>query len=79
MDLPRGEVLLGYYQGVPLTQKSVSAPFEYPERILIFQANIEACCRTRKEIVQQVRKTVLHEIGHHFGMDEDDLEELGYG
>jgi predicted Zn-dependent protease with MMP-like domain len=79
MKVPRGETLLGYYHGVPLTRKSVSAPFEFPERILLFKDNIESICRTREEIVQQVRKTLLHEIGHHFGMDEDDLDELGYG
>ena len=79
MGLPPGECLLGYYHGVPLTEKSVSAPYEMPERILIFKDNVEAVCRTRRQIVQQVRQTVLHEIGHHFGMDEDDLDELGYG
>ena len=79
MDVPRGRTLLGYYEGVPLTQKSVSAPYEMPERILIFKDPIESCCRTREEIVEQVRETVLHEIGHHFGMDEDDLDSLGYG
>ena len=71
--------LLGVYHGVPLTNKSVNAPFDWPERIVIFQRNIESICSSREEIVEQVRQTVLHEVGHHFGMDEDDLEELGYG
>jgi predicted Zn-dependent protease with MMP-like domain len=79
MKLPRGEMLLGYYDGVPLTEKSVSDPYEFPERILLFKDNIESFCRTRKEVVEQVRKTLLHEIGHHFGMDEDDLDEVGFG
>ena len=79
INVPRGRTLLGYYEGVPLTQKSVWAPYEMPERILIFKDPIESCCRTREEIVRQVRQTVLHEIGHHFGMDEDELDSLGYG
>jgi len=74
-----GETLLGYYDGVPLTEKSVESIAELPERILIFKEPIEAECRTREEIVEQVRQTVLHEIGHHFGMDEDELEDAGYG
>ena len=75
----RRTLLLGLYEGVPLTKKSVSAPWEWPEQIFIFQRNIEAVCGTREEIVQQVRKTVLHEVGHHFGMDEKDLRRWGYG
>jgi predicted Zn-dependent protease with MMP-like domain len=71
--------LLGLYHGVPLTQKSVWAPFEWPEQIFIFQRNIEAICDSREEIVAQVRQTVLHEVGHHFGMNEEDLRKLGYG
>ncbi|MFB3891377.1 MAG: metallopeptidase family protein [Phycisphaerae bacterium] len=73
-----GRDLLGVYHGTALPDKSVEAPFEYPETIFIFQRNIEAVCDTRRDVVEQVRVTVLHEIGHHFGMDEDDLEELGY-
>ena len=75
----RRTVLLGLYVGVPLTKKSVSAPFEWPEQIFIFQRNIEAVCDTSEEIVQQVRQTVLHEVGHHFGMNEKDLRRWGYG
>lgn len=70
--------LLGLYQGVPLTEKSVSTPYDWPERILIFKGNIERICDTEREVIRQVRQTVLHEIGHHFGLSEDDLDELGY-
>lgn len=80
MDIDcRADELLGFYHGVPLTEKSVSSVYEYPERIYIFQRNIESFCDSREEVVEQVRETVLHEIGHHFGMDEDDLDELGFG
>ncbi len=70
--------LLGLYEGTPLTERSVTQPVQYPERIVIFQESIQRMCRNRRQIVRQIRKTVLHEIGHHFGLDESDLEELGY-
>ena len=70
--------LLGLYHGTPLTRRSVEHTVRWPERIVIYQRNIERACRTRRQIIHQVRKTVLHEIGHHFGLDEQDLEELGY-
>lgn len=76
LDDPR--YLLGLYHGTPLTRRSVEQAVRYPERVVLYQANIQRICRTRRQIVEQIRKTVLHEIGHHFGLDEDDLDELGY-
>ncbi|HOA72645.1 MAG TPA: metallopeptidase family protein [Phycisphaerae bacterium] len=73
---PRG--LLGLYQGVPLTERSVSAPYQFPERITLYRRNIERMCRTRRQMVEQIRKTVLHEIGHHFGLSEQHLRDLGF-
>lgn len=70
--------LLGLYHGLPLTMRNVENP-RSPDRITIFQQNIERICRTREDVVHQVRKTVLHEVGHHFGLDESDLESLGFG
>jgi len=72
------EDLFGAYFGVPLTERSVDDLYRLPERIVIFQRNLERACPSREEIVQEVRTTVLHEIAHHFGMDEDELEDLGY-
>ena len=71
--------LLGLFHGVPLTKKSVSDHAHLPSRITIYRDNIRRICRTRAQIVYQVRETVLHEIGHHFGLDEADLRDLGYG
>ncbi len=71
--------LLGLYHGIPLTDRHVEAPPGMPDRITLYQANIERICRTKDELIQQIRHTVLHEIGHHFGLDEDDLDEVGYG
>jgi predicted Zn-dependent protease with MMP-like domain len=72
-------LLLGLYQGRPRTQRSVEDSGRMPDVIHIFQDSIEQVCNSERELIEQVRKTVLHEIGHHFGMDEDDLQKLGYG
>ena len=79
MDMAPGELLMGLYQGVPLTDKSVTTPYEYPERILLFKRNIEEVCDSMDDVVDEIYYTVLHEVGHHFGMDEDELDSLGYG
>lgn len=79
LDIDDPRTLLGLYRGTPLTERQVGAPYRYPERIVIYQRNIERLCRTKRQMVNQIRKTVLHEIGHHFGLDEDELDELGYG
>jgi len=77
--VPRGGTLLGLYEGRPLTTRSVEDSGRMPDVIYIFQESIQWVCDNEQELVEQVRKTVLHEIGHHFGMDEDDLSKLGYG
>jgi predicted Zn-dependent protease with MMP-like domain len=79
LGLGRGELLLGLYQGRPRTERSVEDSGRLPDVIYIFQEPIEWVSAGEEELVQQVRKTVLHEIGHHFGLDEEDLDELGYG
>ena len=68
--------LLGLYQGVPLPQRGLSYGNVLPDRITIFQKPIEAMCRTPDEIKEAVKDTVKHEIGHYFGLDDDQLEEL---
>ena len=70
--------LLGLYRGVPLTNRSVGQMLRIPERIVLYQRNIERICRDRDEVVNQIRRTVLHEVGHHFGMGEAQLRRLGY-
>jgi predicted Zn-dependent protease with MMP-like domain len=62
-----------------MTQRSVEFSGMLPDAIYIFQEDVELVSESEKDLIQQVRITVLHEIGHHFGMDEDDLDELGYG
>jgi predicted Zn-dependent protease with MMP-like domain len=74
----RGGLLLGLYQGQPLTRRDSRYGMAFPDKITIYQKNIEALCRTDDDIRRQVRKTVLHEIAHHFGIDDRRLRELGY-
>jgi predicted Zn-dependent protease with MMP-like domain len=79
LGLKSNDLLFGLYQGIPLPQRSVYAPGLMPDKITIFQHDIETVCATAEQIQNQVYKTVLHEIGHYFGLDEDRLHELGYG
>jgi predicted Zn-dependent protease with MMP-like domain len=73
------ELLLGLYHGVPRPDRSVEHSGRMPDVIYIFQEDIELVSETEDDLVREVRTTVLHEIGHHFGLDEDDLKRLGYG
>lgn len=75
-DLP--DDLLGFYAGVPVTEASHLDSPTALDRIYLFRDNLCALCTTRAELVDEVRITLLHEIGHHFGLDEDRLDELGY-
>ncbi len=75
----RGNLLLGLYHGRPRTRRSVEESGVMPDVIYIFQDSIEQVVETEQGLVQQVRTTVLHEVGHHFGMSEEALEKLGYG
>jgi predicted Zn-dependent protease with MMP-like domain len=69
-------LLLGVFQGVPATQKSVFDLCPGPNRIVLYQKHIEAVCSNEAEIRHEVRQTVLHELGHYFGMDESQLNDV---
>jgi predicted Zn-dependent protease with MMP-like domain len=73
----RGETLLGLYEGVPLTRRSQHYGLVAPDKVTIFQKPIEAICRNDTEIVNRVRRVVLHEIAHHFGISDERLRQLG--
>ena len=79
VGVKRNGLLLGLYQGRPRTLRSVEDSGHLPDVIYLFQGSIEEICQNSEELIQQVRTTVLHEIGHHFGLNEDDLRRLGYG
>lgn len=70
--------LLGLYQGVPLTSRTSQYAGVLPDRITIYRWAICAISRTEDEVASQVRRTVIHEVGHHFGIDDDRLDELGW-
>lgn len=73
----RGEMLLGLYEGVPLTERTHGYGFVMPDKITIFQRPIEAMCRNEAQIVDEIQRVVRHEIAHHFGISDDRLNELG--
>ncbi|WP_052666158.1 metallopeptidase family protein [Nitriliruptor alkaliphilus] len=74
----RDAVLLGLYQGVPRTERTWGAA-ALPDRITLFRRPLEARASSRAELAEIVRETVVHEIAHHFGIDDDRLDELGWG
>jgi len=75
---PRGDKLYGIYQGVPLPDRSHLDPPLLPDKITIFAEPLMEDFPDPDELRQEIRLTVLHEIAHYFGMDEEEIEELGY-
>ncbi|HEX5532336.1 MAG TPA: metallopeptidase family protein [Actinomycetales bacterium] len=80
-DPPPGDPqLLGLYEGTPLTERGEWwAAGSLPDRITIFRHPILAMCETRDDVAEEVAVTVVHEVAHHFGIDDDKLHELGWG
>ncbi|MDT0202541.1 metallopeptidase family protein [Nocardioides sp. AE5] len=77
---PEGEPdLLGLYEGVALTDRQANHAMELPDRIFIFMNPLLEMCRDEQELVEEVTITVVHEIAHHFGIDDAALHELGWG
>lgn len=78
-DRARGRSLFGLYEGIPLTKRG---PQSYsgvmPDRITLYQETICSVCSSEVEVIAQVRKTVIHEVAHHFGISDPRLEELGW-
>jgi predicted Zn-dependent protease with MMP-like domain len=74
LELETQDDLLGLYQGVPIDQSSFFQPAgELPARIAIYRGPILRLCRTKAEVVQEVRDTVVHELGHHVGLDDEEM------
>ena len=72
--------LLGRYEGVPLTERDAGyTGMVMPDRITVFRRNLCEVCDSEQELVDQVRVTVVHEVAHHFGIDDDRLTALGWG
>ena len=74
--IEEGYSLLGLYEGVPLTDR-----YDYgmvlPDKITLFQETLESICSSEEEIIREVRDTVIHEVAHHLGIDDDALKEMG--
>ncbi len=85
-DVPPGQLsaspggparlLLGLFHGVPMTKKSVFGLSTGPDYVVLYQKNIEAVCSSEAEVREQIRRTVIHEFGHYFGMDEEQLKDV---
>ena len=75
---PEEDIIYGLYQGVPLPERSSLDPPLLPDKITIFAAALIEDFPDPEELREEIRLTVLHEIAHYFGMDEDEIEELGY-
>jgi predicted Zn-dependent protease with MMP-like domain len=85
-DVPRNQssprsgkqrrLLLGLFHGVPTTKKSIFDLATGPDYIVLYQKNIEAVCSSEAEVREQIRLTVIHELGHYFGMDENQLKDV---
>lgn len=75
---PEDDDLLGLYEGVALTERDSDYAGTLPDAITIFRAALLDVCESEEEVVEQVAITVIHEIAHHFGIDDDRLDELGW-
>lgn len=75
----RRENLLGLFSGVPHPRKGgfFEIPYPLPDRIILFQKNIESICSSEKELIEQIQQTLIHEIGHYFGLSERELRKHG--
>jgi predicted Zn-dependent protease with MMP-like domain len=71
--------LLGVYDGVPLTERAEMWGGALPDRITIFRGPLTRMCEDREELLEEIAITVVHEIAHHFGIEEDRLHDLGWG
>ncbi len=76
MEIDPPDTLFGLYQGVPLTQRTASAGEPMPDRILIFQGPHEREAEDEDDLVACVAETLIHEIGHYFGLSEEEIEEI---
>jgi len=72
----RRRLLLGVFHGVPTTKKSIFSLPSGPDHIVLYQKNIEAVCSNEAEVREQIRLTVIHELGHYFGLDENQLKDV---
>lgn len=78
LGMQEGRHLLGLYSGIPFTHRSTWYAGTTPDRIILFQRNIEAICRTKEELAAKIREVVIHEVAHYFGMNDEQIRKAGY-
>lgn len=78
-ELGAGELLLGLYEGIPLTERTSGYGMVLPDKITLFQGALESVCHDEEMLRSEVRVTVVHELAHHFGISDRRLRELGWG
>lgn len=76
---PQDPELLGLYEGIALTERDSTYAGALPDTVTIFRESLLEICDTEQEVVEEVAITVIHEMAHHFGIDDDRLHELGWG
>ena len=75
---PEEPDLLGLYEGIPLTERDSYGHLDLPDRVSIYRLPLCEMCTSHSELVDEIRVTVIHEVAHHFGIDDERLEELGW-
>ncbi len=75
-DWPEDE-LLGLYDGIPLSERGIDNQPLVPDRIFIYRIPLMGMCRNLSQLRREIRATIIHELGHYFGFDEDELEQMG--
>lgn len=73
MGMDPGEDLLGLYQGVPLDERNTFYMGALPDRVILYRGPILRTCENRRDVIREIRDTLVHELGHHFGMEEEDM------
>jgi predicted Zn-dependent protease with MMP-like domain len=75
---PQRDTLFGLYQGVPLDERGATFAGALPDKISIYYRPLRRACRTPHQLQREVRKTLIHEIAHYFGMGDNEIEDFGY-
>jgi predicted Zn-dependent protease with MMP-like domain len=76
---PQDPELLGLYEGIALTERDSSYAGALPDTVTIYRESLLEICETEQDVVEEVAITVIHEMAHHFGIDDERLHELGWG
>lgn len=76
MEIEPPDTLFGLYQGTPLPERQWAHGNVLPDRITLFKGPIEDCCETDEDVVTEIGETLIHEVGHYFGMSEEEIEEI---